>query len=122
MKTRHIAITTLRLLCCAGLVGGCQKPAAPESDSAGLKVEGEKVIFPENSPQIESLAVTAAEKPRTTAASMTGRLVWNDDITVRVFSPVSGRVSGIVANAGQKVMAGDVLARVASPEFGQAQA
>jgi cobalt-zinc-cadmium efflux system membrane fusion protein len=122
MRAKHITITTVRLICCVGLLSGCGKKEAPENAGAGVKVEGEKIIFPENSPQIEALALTVAEKPHVSATSMTGRLIWNDDVTVRVFSPVSGRVNGILANTGQKVTAGDVLAKVASPEFGQAQA
>jgi cobalt-zinc-cadmium efflux system membrane fusion protein len=53
---------------------------------------------------------------------MTGRLVWNDDVTVRVFSPVSGHIHSIIAAPGQPVSPGESLAKVASPEFGQAQA
>jgi cobalt-zinc-cadmium efflux system membrane fusion protein len=56
------------------------------------------------------------------ATALTGRLAWNDDITARVFTPVSGRTVEIVVNPGQVVEAGQVLARIKSPDFGQAQA
>jgi cobalt-zinc-cadmium efflux system membrane fusion protein len=121
MKAKHPTII-VRLICCAGLLAGCGKSTVHTGDAPALKVDGQKVIFPENSRQIDALAVTAAEKPVVAAARMTGRLVWNDDVTVRVFCPVSGRVSGIAAHHGQKASAGDVLATIASPEFGQAQA
>ncbi len=121
LSSNAFTTTTLPLFCCACILAGCRKTAAPAGDVAAVKVEGQKIVFPQNSPQIESLAVTTAEKPRVAAARMTGRLVWNDEVTVRVFSPVSGRVSRIVANHGQKVFAGEVLAMIASPEFGQAQ-
>jgi cobalt-zinc-cadmium efflux system membrane fusion protein len=53
---------------------------------------------------------------------LTGRLAWDDDITARVFSAVSGRTVEIQANPCQNVRAGDVLVKIKSPDFGQAQA
>ena len=40
---------------------------------------------------------------------------------MRVFSPVGGRVTAVDAPLGQKVEAGALLARISSPDFGQAQ-
>jgi membrane fusion protein, heavy metal efflux system len=42
-------------------------------------------------------------------------------VTARVFPSVSGRIVEILANPGQRVAAGEVLAKMRSPEFGQAQ-
>src|SRR2546427_9550270 len=50
------------------------------------------------------------------------RSVWNEDVTVRIFSPFAGRVVNVAIDAGQPVRPGDVLATIASPDFGQAQA
>ena len=41
---------------------------------------------------------------------------------MRVFSPVAGRVDTVLGVLGQPVTAGTPLARIASPDFGQAQA
>jgi cobalt-zinc-cadmium efflux system membrane fusion protein len=53
---------------------------------------------------------------------LTGRLLWNEDVTARVFPSVSGRILEVLANPGQRVVAGQVLARLRSRDFGQAQA
>jgi cobalt-zinc-cadmium efflux system membrane fusion protein len=53
---------------------------------------------------------------------MPARLVWNEDVTVRIFAPFAGRVAKIEATVGDRVAAGQILARVASPDFGEAQA
>jgi cobalt-zinc-cadmium efflux system membrane fusion protein len=52
---------------------------------------------------------------------LNGRLVWDEDHTVRVYSPFSGRVSRILVQPGARVRKGQTLAVLGSPEFGQAQ-
>ena len=52
---------------------------------------------------------------------MYGRLAWDDDLTVRVFSPVAGRAAGISVEVNQPVRQGDVLATFESPDYGQMQ-
>src|SRR6185369_2264294 len=47
---------------------------------------------------------------------------WNEDKTVRVYTPFAGRVGRILAQPGERVRAGQPLAEIASPDFGQAQA
>jgi cobalt-zinc-cadmium efflux system membrane fusion protein len=51
-----------------------------------------------------------------------GRLVWNEDRTVRVFAPFAGRVSSIAVRPGDRVKPGQTLAVIAAPELGTAQA
>ncbi len=53
---------------------------------------------------------------------MNGRSVWDDEATVRVFTPFAGRVTKISADVGQAVKQRDTLAMIASPDFGQTQA
>src|SRR5216683_2992707 len=65
------------------------------------KVEGEKVILPEDAPQKSSLSVETAEPRKLVVTHLTGRLIWDDDATVRIYSPVAGRVTTILANLGQ---------------------
>jgi cobalt-zinc-cadmium efflux system membrane fusion protein len=48
--------------------------------------------------------------------------VWDDETTVRVYSPVAGRVVAITATLGERVAKDAVLVRIDSPDFGQAQA
>jgi cobalt-zinc-cadmium efflux system membrane fusion protein len=86
------------------------------------KVEGETVIFPQGSPQLASLTSEAAIEREAAAAMLNGRLSWNEDKTVRIYTPFAGRVSQILVQPGDKVQAGQTLAVIASPDFGQAQA
>ena len=53
---------------------------------------------------------------------LSGRLTWNDDVTVRIFTPFAGRVRKITADIGQAVEKNAPLVEVESPDFGQAQA
>lgn len=101
-------------------LGACERKAK-EPDAAPSRVEGDVVIFPKGSPQVSSFTVEPVRRQDGERLVLTGRLVWNEDTTVRVFSPVSGRVQAIRADLGRRVPAGEVLATIVSPDFGQAQ-
>ena len=116
---RHLMLTCLA----ASLVWvGCHAKQKKSDEVPAAKVEGEKISLPADSPQKNTLAAEAATARKTNITQMTGRLIWNDEVTVRIFSPVSGRVKALPAGLGQKVAAGDVLAKMDSPDYGQAQA
>jgi membrane fusion protein, heavy metal efflux system len=105
---------------------GCTRDATVEKTTKPPepKVDTDKatITFTANAPQLTSIAVQAAQ-PRTFAVThVTGRLYWNDDLTVRVFTPVAGRVISIRADLGQSVTNGSPLAEIDSPDFGQALA
>jgi cobalt-zinc-cadmium efflux system membrane fusion protein len=117
------ACRLLSVLSAAGLLilAGCGQ----EQKSAEVpapKIDGEKVILPQDAPQNTSLAVETAEPRKLAITHLTGHLYWNDDVTVRVFTPVAGRVQEVVANLGQPIAIGTPLARIDSPDFGQALA
>ena len=103
------------------LVAGCHREANPEP-SGEPKVVGETISFPADSPQLSSLELATVESRAPISTQLSGRLVWNDDVTVRVFTPFAGRVRNISADVGQKVETNAPLAEVESPDFGQAQA
>ena len=104
------------------MLAGCQAQKKDEAEAPAAKIEGNNITLGTNSQQLGSLAVAAVTSRQTNALQMTGRLLWNDDVTVRIFSPIGGRVGALTANVGQAVAAGDELARIASPDYGQAQA
>jgi cobalt-zinc-cadmium efflux system membrane fusion protein len=111
------------LLLIALLPGCSQAPKTAESESVGgPKVEGDHVTFSTNAPHLAHLAVEAARERKAVASGLSGRLAWDDDITARVFPAVSGRIIEIEGKPGQKVETGESLARIKSPDFGQAQA
>ncbi len=115
------ASSIFHLVVLSALLLGCHAQKK-SSEALEPKVEGEKISLPEGSAQRNALTVEAAQPRQVTTISLTGRLIWNDEATVRVFTPVAGRVTAISVNLGQAVAAGDVLAKIASPDFGQAQA
>ena len=80
------------------------------------------VIFPPGSPQTATIASVPIEPRRDMTLRFNGRLVWNEDRTVRVFAPFAGRVTSMAARPGDRVKAGQALAVLAAPELGQAQA
>ncbi len=100
---------------------GCNK-AEKVADTQAPKVEGEKIIMPRNSPALPSLATESAESHQGSIVRLNGRLVWDDDVTVRVFSPFVGRVSKVLVESGQSIKQGDSLAAIAAPDYGQVQA
>ena len=85
------------------LLAGCNEPAQ-KTDTAQARVEGQTVIFPANSPQVTALVSAKIE-----------------DRTVRVFSPLGGRVQSIGVRLGDTVRAGQTLAVIAAPDLGAAQ-
>jgi cobalt-zinc-cadmium efflux system membrane fusion protein len=112
----------LAVLLGLAMAAGCSRQAAVADGPPEPKVDGERVTFEPNAPQLSSLLSEAA-RPRTLAIThLTGRLYWNDTTTVRVFTPVAGQVVAIRADIGQPVQAGSPLAEISSPDYGQALA
>jgi cobalt-zinc-cadmium efflux system membrane fusion protein len=64
--------------------------------------------------------VTAAETDIPQSVSAAGHIAFNDLHVTHVFSPVTGRVTRVLAQAGQKVRKGSPLLALASPDVGQA--
>jgi len=105
----------------ATLVLGCHHEASPDQ-AAGPKVTGQTIAFPPGSPQLASVESAPVELRQPVNAELSGRLLWNENVTVRVFTPFAGRVRKLRADLGQKVGANEPLAEIESPDFGQAQA
>jgi cobalt-zinc-cadmium efflux system membrane fusion protein len=104
----------------AALLAGCNE-SAQKSVAPQPRVEGQAVIFPAGSPQTAALLSEKIEPRREALLRFNGRLVWDEDRTVRVFSPLGGRVQSIAVKLGQTVRAGQTLAHIEAPELGQAQ-
>ncbi len=118
--------TLFQALLAASLLAGCHREpkeqAAETSAPTEPKITGDKIILPGNSPQLAALAIEPAQPSEAAAIKLNGRLVWDDDVTVRVFTPFAGRIVKIDAEIGEPVKKDDTLATIASPDFGQAQA
>jgi membrane fusion protein, heavy metal efflux system len=115
-KYLHVILLAASVL----MLGGCDKPpAAPPPPQA--RTEGESVIIPPGAQQttgLKSLVINMQPVPPT---HLNGRVVWNEDKTVRIYTPFAGRVERILVQAGEAVAKGQPVAVIASPDFGQAQ-
>lgn len=102
------------------LVAGCsgEPEAAKEST---IKVDGEHVLLAEPD-KATFLKLALVEKDKGGLLRLPGRLVWNEEKTVRVFPQLGGRVQSLTVDVGNTVKTGQVLAVLASPDYGQALA
>jgi membrane fusion protein, heavy metal efflux system len=94
-----------------------QRAATPEPI-----VQGQQLRYPSGHPQLALLTTTAAERANSVNIDLPARLVWNEERTQRIYPAFAGRVTQLKADVGQTVKIGQVLATLASPEFGAAQA
>ncbi|HEY0336508.1 MAG TPA: efflux RND transporter periplasmic adaptor subunit, partial [Burkholderiales bacterium] len=89
MRKRIVGGALLALLMLNACSKGAQEKAAPEP-----KVEGEKITFPaDQAPRLSIKPVAYEPAPN---VRLNGRLVWDEDHTVRIFSPLAGRVTRIL--------------------------
>ena len=92
------------------------KPAAQVASEAMVK-------FPESAPQLAQIRTTAAivsEVPL--VEPLAARIGYNENVTVRINSPVAGRLVEMLVKPGDSVRAGQALARIDSPDLGNAAA
>lgn len=85
-------------------------------------VQGQQLRFPAGHPQLALLSTMEAKAADNVTIELPARLVWNEERTQRIYPAFAGRVLTLNADIGQSVNAGQVLATLASPEFGAAQA
>ena len=114
---------TLRIpisVCLAVLLAGCN-PAKKEAEVPEAKVSGETVTMATNSPQLAALTIEAVGAEQPAFVPLTGRLVWDEDATVRVFTPFAGIVRRLFVDLNQSVTKDMPLAELQSPDFAQAQ-
>lgn len=107
--------------CVSALISGCGAPPQ-EVPAVPARITQDAVEFPKDSKQLGAI-VTAGVKPRGDSFyRLNGRVVWDEERTVRILPPMAGRVLSISVRAGDVVRSGQTLALVSAPELGQAQA
>lgn len=118
---RYVAGGTV--LAIAVLVYTLLNQEAPHKPPAPLPiVQGQQLRFAAGHPQLALLGTTEAKAAQSIILELPARLVWNEERTQRIYPAFAGRVLTLNADIGQSVSAGQVLATLASPEFGAAQA
>lgn len=102
---------------------GCKEAKHVEvADVIAPKVDNDVVIFQPLAPQLTALAVEPVAPRNLAVTHATGRLYWNDEKTVRIFTPVTGRVTAVLADLGARISDGTALAEVDSPDYATALA
>lgn len=95
--------------------------ASPEKPS--IQATSDQLHFAPNAPQLSFLKIKTVESfPEPLVEPLNGRVVYNDNHTARVFSPLAGRVTKIPAEVGMQVRKGDQLLVLDSPDFAMALA
>lgn len=114
MKQKLIYLSFLLIL--AGCSG---EPEVPKASFA--KVDGEHITLTEPD-KADFLKVVIVERDKGGVLRLPGRLVWNEEKTVRVLPQLGGRILRIEAEVGASVKLGQSLAVLSSPDYSQAQA
>lgn len=121
VSSRRI-IAVLVSLAATLALSGCQESQPTKPPAPRPIMTGPTLRFPIDHPQLASLRTAQAEPSRPVTIDMPARVIWDEDRTQRIYPAFSGRVSAIRADVGSQVVVGQVLAELASPEFGVAQA
>jgi membrane fusion protein, heavy metal efflux system len=102
-----------------GLVtAACDGKSSQKENSSPL-VSGDHITLPTDAGASIQTAIIAESSDHD--VELSGRVAWDEDRTVRIFSPFSGRVIRIIAELGDRVKAGQPLAILDSPDYGSAQ-
>ncbi|MEX8504393.1 efflux RND transporter periplasmic adaptor subunit [Leptothrix ochracea] len=103
-------------------LSACHAPEAEAPKIAPPVVQAQSILYSASSPQLAVIKTFKVQVQAQRDVELTGRLGWDEDHTSRITAPVAGRVLHLDVQAGQAVSNGHVLAKLSSPDFGQAQA
>jgi len=113
------ALLVATVLASVAVLSGCDRtPDAPPAQS-GPTVSGDTVRF---TGRVDGIRSEVVQDAGDVALTLPGRLIWDEDRTVRVQAPFAGRVVRPLVTVGDTVTTGQPLAEMASAEFGTAVA
>ncbi len=127
MKTRtKLAIGAAIVVGATAIVMGVnhlKKPPAAE-DAPVAKNAGPRVVqYAKDAPQMSSLKVEPAVSLALPIADpVNGRLAYDENVTARISSPVTGRVTKLHKEVGDQVKQGDALLSINSADLAAAEA
>ncbi len=105
---------------CLGLLAACS--GEPEvMKKPAVRSDGERVLLAEPD-KAGFLQIVTVDRDNEEILTLPGRIVWNEETTVRVVPQVAGRIQRVAVAVGQAVKAGETLAWLSSPDYGQARA
>lgn len=99
---------------------GCGKSESAPLVAATVPANGE-IVLGAASPKLQYLTIQpVARRGDRVVAVLPAQLVMNENHTVRVYSPVTGRITALLAEPGTHVARGAPLARITSSDAAQA--
>lgn len=100
-----------------------QKPPVAEQ-AAESKPAGPRVVqYAKDAPQMSSLKTEAVHQLALPIADpVNGRIAYDENLTARISSPVTGRVTKLLREIGDRVNAGDALLAIDSTDLAAAEA
>lgn len=104
------------------LVMACSPAVEPGPGAEKPTLQDNVLIFPANSPQTSALKTERVAVRTTDEIPVFGRVILNERLTARVYSPFTGRIEALMVDWGQQVKQGDALARMTSPDVGSLRA
>lgn len=104
------------------LLAGCDNAPAPTPVAPAPILQGKQLRFAPGHPQLALLGIVTAAPGKAITVELPAKLVWNEEHTQRIYPAFAGRVMAIKADVGQLVKPGSLLAQLASPDYGVAQA
>ena len=95
------------------------KPAPVKQKSAVHAAQ--ELHYAPNAPQLAYLKIqNLTEVPEPATEPLAARIAYDENVTARVSAPIAGRVMKLGAQPGDKVVAGQPLLWLDSPDFGSA--
>jgi len=121
---KYVSISIVAIIAGTGYWGWHKLHAAAQPAvvvQPALQVAGDILKYPLDAPQLTFLRIQTVEAfPEPLVEPLNARIVYDDNHTARVFSPLAGRVIAIDADVGKQVKPGDALLAIDSPDFAQA--
>lgn len=117
-KLRMLLALLVNVVVVAGQAHAADKNIAPPQ-----RQEANEIVLMPGSPQLTSVKVEAVtEIPVPVTEPLNGKIVFDENRTARIYSPVAGRAMSIKAQVGDAVKAGQTLLVMDSPDVGGAVA
>jgi cobalt-zinc-cadmium efflux system membrane fusion protein len=127
VKNRYFVLTTCTAAVLAAgwfvaqYTGRGSEPKSPTTTPAQLNAR--ELRFQTGAPQLSFIKIEAVEAlPEPLLDPLSARIAYDENHTVRVSSPIAGRVMRILVQPGDRVAAGQPLVQIDSPDFATAAA
>ncbi|MBC7698157.1 MAG: efflux RND transporter periplasmic adaptor subunit [Bacteroidia bacterium] len=120
---RHPATQLLLALGFSVLLSACQKIEANDDTSKNEPVVlNETIKFATNSTVSQQLITAPVVSAQDNILKLPARIVWDEDHTARISSPLAGHLGNILVQIGADIKANQPLGYLSSADLGSAQA